>query len=172
MENKLRQTYPNQRMVNIHREAPKYNFLGIQNANWQDASKDLGAHALMLYLYLASNKDNYQLALSPAAVQDAIGMPRSTYHDQFHKLESRGYIVNSHGNTYEFYERPRVGQTHANDQNGVSAAGLALENDPVPNSRCSSAGAKDPPEEIEINNINNVINNNINRKNIGEEFVF
>lgn len=100
-------TYPNQRTINIHRERATSDFLGIKNENWQDAAKDLGAHALMLYLYLASNANNYTLSLSPAAIREVIGMARSTHHDQFHKLVDKGYLVHSHGNTYAFYERPQ-----------------------------------------------------------------
>lgn len=62
-------TYPNQRMVKIHRERATSDFLGIKNENWQAAARDLGAHATMLYLYLASNADNYTTALSPVAVR-------------------------------------------------------------------------------------------------------
>ena len=101
-------TYPNQRMINIHREVPKTDFLGIKNTNWMAASRALGAHALRLYLYLAANRDGYTLALSPAAIQEAIGMPASTYRDQFRKLQSLGYIENVYGNTYDFYEIPRA----------------------------------------------------------------
>lgn len=68
-------------MIKINREAARRDFLGIKNENWQAAARDLGAHALMLYMYLASNADGYNLALSPAAITEAIGMPRSTYHD-------------------------------------------------------------------------------------------
>ena len=100
-------TYPNQRMVNVHRETPRSNFLGIKNENWQAASRDLGPHALRLYLYLAANADNYTFALSPEAIRQAIGMPRSTYHDQFKKLVEKGYLVQSNGNTIEFCERPQ-----------------------------------------------------------------
>lgn len=39
-------TYPNQRMVRVHRERVISDFLGIKNENWQFASRDLGAHAL------------------------------------------------------------------------------------------------------------------------------
>ncbi len=101
-------TYPNQRMINIHRERATSNFLGIKNDNWMAASRALGAHALRLYLYLAANRDGYTLALSPAAIQEAIGMPASTYRDQFRKLQSLGYIENVYGNTYDFYEIPRA----------------------------------------------------------------
>ena len=78
-------TVPNQRVVTIHREKARSDFLGIKNENWQSAARDLGAHALLLYLYLASNADGYDLALSPAAIRQAVGMARSTYHDQFVK---------------------------------------------------------------------------------------
>lgn len=61
-------TYPNQRTVKIHREKATTDFLGIKNENWKAASRDLSAHALKLYMYLASNADNFELALSPAAI--------------------------------------------------------------------------------------------------------
>lgn len=82
-------TFPNQRMIHVNRERASSDFLGIKNENWQAAARDLGAHAFLLYLYCAANKDNYNLALSPTAVRQAIGMARSTYHDQFHKLVDR-----------------------------------------------------------------------------------
>ena len=44
-------TVANQRTIHIHREAAKYDFLGIKNENWQAASRTLGAHGLLLYLY-------------------------------------------------------------------------------------------------------------------------
>lgn len=47
-------TVPNQRIIAIHRER---------------AARDLGAHALMLYLYFASNANGFTLALSPAAIR-------------------------------------------------------------------------------------------------------
>ena len=82
-------TVPNQRTICVHREKASADFLGIKNRNWMAASRDLGAHALRLYLYLAANANNYSLALSPAALLEEIGMPRSTYHDQFKVLESK-----------------------------------------------------------------------------------
>ena len=86
-------TVPNQRTICVHREKASADFLGIKNRNWMAASRDLGAHALRLYLYLAANANNYSLALSPAALLEEIGMPRSTYHDQFKVLESKGYLI-------------------------------------------------------------------------------
>ena len=101
-------TYPNQRIVNVHREPINADFLGIKNENWQYAARDLKPYGCMLYLYLASNRNNYRLALSPAAVRQAIGMAQSTYRDQFNILLEKGYLVQTGGNTFDFFEKPRV----------------------------------------------------------------
>ena len=149
-------TFPNQRMVRVHRERAASDFLGIKNENWQAASRDLGAHALQLYLYLASNANNYTVALSPVAVRQAIGMARSTYHDQFHKLVDRGYLVQSTGNTFEFYEVP---QAATQTQKEVSANGLDFEENPCRDEQEASVGLSVLPENIEINNKENTPNN-------------
>lgn len=100
-------TVANQRVVKIHRERAASDFLGIKNENWQYAARDLGAHALLLYLYLAANADGYTLALSPTAIRQAVGMPPQTYRDQFLKLIDKKYLVQTGGNVYEFYEKPQ-----------------------------------------------------------------
>ena len=52
-------------------------------------------------------------------------MARSTYHDQFHVLLDKGYLVPSHGNSFDFYEVPRpVSCTEF----GLSQDGLEFEN--------------------------------------------
>ena len=101
-------TVPNQRTVSIHRERAQSDFLGIKNSSWQAAARDLGAHALLLYLYFASNANGFTLALSPTAIRQTIGMPPQTYRDQFVKLIDKGYLVQrGNGNTYDFYETPQ-----------------------------------------------------------------
>ena len=99
-------TAPNQKTIKIHRAPLSNSFLGINNDNWKHAARVLGAQAFLLYIYLASNKDDYKYALSPAAVQQEIGMPRSTYYDQLRKLESLGFLVPDKGNMLDFYEVP------------------------------------------------------------------
>lgn len=154
-------TYPNQRVININREAAKSDFLGIKNVNWQAAARDLGAHALMLYLYLASNADGYNLALSPAAIRQAIAMPRSTYQDQFVKLIDRGYIVQESGNVYNFYETPQP--SHARNQASITTQKtndvLNFEECPLDVSCDDRAAPNVPTEDIEINNNENPTNN-------------
>ncbi len=156
------ETFPHQRMVKVHRERATANFLGIKNENWQAASRDLGAHGLQLYLYLASNADNYTLALSPAAVRQAIGLKRSTYHDKFHELEDKRYLVNTHGNTYEFYEVP---QAAAQTPKTVTADGLDFEECTTCDTAISSDGHAILPENIEINNRDSMTDSSINNDN-------
>ena len=150
-------TYPHQRSVRIHREAARSDFLGIKNENWQAAARDLRPHALLLYLYLASNADNYTLALSQAAVREAVGMARTTYHDQVQVLIDKGYLVLSHGNTYDFYEVPQPRpEQKANDP----SLGNTIQNEmPTADSDVTDTVKSSPTEEIEINNSRNVINN-------------
>ena len=62
-------TVPNQKVLTIHREPLAGSFLGINNDNWKSAARVLGAQAFLLYIYLASNKDDFKLALSPKAIQ-------------------------------------------------------------------------------------------------------
>lgn len=137
-------------MITIHREAAKSDFLGIKNVNWQYAARDLGAHAVLLYLYFASNADGYNLALSPAAVQNAIGMPRSTYHDQFKILVSKGYLVPTQGNYYDFFELPQP--RHGVYQKPLSANGLNFE-------ECPSDGKGNEQAVQTISGGNTEINN-------------
>ena len=159
-------TVPNQRIVNIHRERVTSDFLGIKNENWMAAARDLGAHALMLYLYLAANRDGYVLALSPAAIRDAIGMPRSTYHDQFAKLVSKGYLVQRNGNTYDFYEVacPRAADNAKEILSMPTSHGLPDKNGTFSAQIPPHSGLAVLTEDIEINNTdkrNKSINNDV-----------
>ena len=76
----------------------------------------------MLYLYFAANANNYTLALSPQDIQNTIGMPQSTYRDQFRKLISKGYLVQREKASYDFYELP---QTRTTEQLKNSMASIA-----------------------------------------------
>ena len=118
----------------------------------------MGAHALMLYLYFASNANGYVLALSPAAIRQAVGMAASTYRDQFLKLVDKGYLVQrGSGNTYDFYETPQRETRLHNENTSVGfdfTAAVQKQTQAVQNGT---------PEDIEINI------NNTNIKNTGVE---
>ena len=90
----------------------------MKNENWHNMLKQTKQDypALALYLYLASNMDNYRLELSPQAIENAIGMPRSTYYKKVKILKDNGYIIEKQGNILEFYEVP---QEHNNLKSGL-----------------------------------------------------
>ena len=84
-------------------------------------------------------------------------MARSTYHDQFHVLLDKGYLVPSHGNTFDFYEVPRpINCTEF----GLSQDGLDFENSTFDGQAMEQAEQTVLPENIEINTNN--LNSNIN----------
>lgn len=148
-------TVPNQRLVAIHRERAASDFLGIKNSSWQAAARDLGAQALMLYLYFASNANGFMLALSPAAIERTVGMPPSTYRDQFRKLINRGYLVQrGDSNTYDFYETPQRA-THTEKDSTADGYDFTADAFGTPQAVNDEAA-----EDIEINiNKTNMINN-------------
>ncbi len=105
-------TVANQLTVIIHREMPEREFIQVKKENFYNAYRELNATATILYLYLVGNRNNYELALSPAAIFNAMGMPDSTYRDQVKKLKRYGYLVErGTSNTYDFYETPHLPQT-------------------------------------------------------------
>ena len=154
-------TVPNQRLVAIHRERAASDFLGIKNSNWQAAARDLGAHALLLYLYFASNANGFVLALSPAAIRQAVGMPQSTFRDQFVKLIDRGYLVQrGDSNTFDFYETPQRA-THTTENNTADGYDFTADAQIV-----AQAANDETAQNIEIN-----INNTNKTNNGGEKQV-
>ena len=72
---------PNQRVVQI--EKPKYekNFLQIGEDEWTEAFTRLKPSAFGIYLYLANNANGYKLELSQKAVENKLGIKKSTYHE-------------------------------------------------------------------------------------------
>lgn len=110
-------------------------------------------------MYLASNANNFELALSPAAILKEIDMARSTYHDQFHILESKGYIKDLGSNRYEFFETPQP--SHDNTTKEFSD-GYNFTTDELPIPTVDNSVLA---EDIEINNNksqNNIINSEEN----------
>lgn len=164
------ETYPNQRMITVHREEVKSDFLGIKNENWQAASRDLGAHALRLYLYLAANADNYSFALSPADIRQRIGMPTSTYRDQFLILVDKGYLVQSGNNKFDFYEVPQTRRAPIQSEN-CAPHGIDFENATNDGFSQAQTAQDTTGKDIEINNRDIEKNTSINNETLYPERV-
>lgn len=60
-----------------------------------EAIKNLSKPGLELYLYLASNINDFELGLGPTPVFNAIGMSLSSYRRGVEDLENKGYLVYS-----------------------------------------------------------------------------
>lgn len=96
-------TYANQKIVHVNKSELKGNYLSVGNAEWKKAYKMLNASAFALYLYLASNKDGFDLALSQKAVENDLGFKKATYHRAVGELEEKGYLKLKQGNIFDFY---------------------------------------------------------------------
>ena len=164
------ETLPNQRMITIHREEVKSDFLGIKNENWQAASRDLGAHALRLYLYLAANANNYTFALSPADIRQRIGMPNSTYRDQFLILVDKGYLVQSGNNKFDFYEIPQTRRAPIQNEN-CAPRGIDFENATNDGFSQTPTAQDNTAKDREINNRDIEKNTSINNETLYPERV-
>ena len=97
-------------------------------------------------------------ALSLAAIRQAVGMPVSTYRDQFVKLIDKGYLVQrGDSNTYDFYETPQRA-THTTPNNTADGYDFTADAFGTPQAVNDEAA-----EDIEINI------NNTNKTNKGVE---
>lgn len=119
-------TYANQKVIHIEKEKYKDNFLQIGIAEWQAASKDLAPAAFKLYLYLASNADGFNLALSQAACAEAIGLKNRTYYRAVEELQDKGYITLKQGNIFNFHCKPAKNDSLANTEK------ITAKNDSLP----------------------------------------
>lgn len=102
------QTVPNQNTVTVHRETLNNNYIAINKTSFANAYKAMSnsSSALALYIWLVGNKDGYKFAFSPQAIQNQLGMARSSCHGAVRKLMDLGYLVqrSSDSNAFDFYE--------------------------------------------------------------------
>ena len=102
-------TAPFQRRVVIHREKCERDFLQIKKENWFAANRDLELYGLQVYLYLAGNKDGFDLELSQEAAEREVGIRKTTFHKYVNLMIEKGYLVQrgEGSNVYDFYEKPQ-----------------------------------------------------------------
>ena len=162
---KMAATVPNQKVVHVNRQKCDKNFLQISKENWYAVNKDLGPYGLQLYLYIAGNKDGFDLALSQEAAEQEAGIKKTTYHSYVKALIAKGYLVprKENSNIYDFYEKPK----REEDKKAVPACelkSLPHELSSLPDGKDSLQGGltgSQPNKEIynidKIYNINQII---------------
>ena len=99
-------TYPNQKVIHINKNKYTANFLQVGIDEWQTAFKKFTPSAFAVYLYLASNADGFDLALSQKAIENALGIKKTAYHTAIEALKKEGYIEVLQGNIEVFHTAP------------------------------------------------------------------
>ena len=99
-------TYPNQKRILIKRNKidSRKTFLTIQGENLEAAMNKLNGTALKLYLYLAMNRDGYELAFSPQYFADKFNTSLNSARDAVQILIKEGFLIVRKGNSYDFNE--------------------------------------------------------------------
>lgn len=80
-------------------------FARINNCAAETAMNLLTPSTFKLWFYLAKNQDNHTFALSCVAACRFCKISASTFHNGIKELEKIGYLVNTQGNHYNFYEK-------------------------------------------------------------------
>lgn len=127
-------TAPNQRIINVSKDTPtkgtRKPFASIFIEYIEAASKNLqGEIAFKMWLYLASNSNNYYFAWSPAAFAESYGCSEKSAREAFNQLVAKNYLVQktTHKNEYTFYELPVVATAEAADIEPIEPTKLFLD---------------------------------------------
>ena len=106
------ETNPNQKKILIDKVVcdSRNKYTSINLDALQNAMVALSNADFKIWMYLAKNKDGYELALSPAEAELNWGIKKSTMHETIRKFEKEGYLEKDErtGNYYVFHEMPIV----------------------------------------------------------------
>ena len=171
-------TYTNQKILHINK--PNYGnaYLSVGIDEWIEASKVLKPNTFKVYLYLCSNADGFDLALSRQDVINKLGISLDSYKRAIKELTDKKYIKSKQGNVYDFYTMSSNGCIEApsmvaqkqplNSNGGTEAPILGAYKPPLQvhtsnhngSTEAPSMGAEMPPEINNLYNINNLSNIN------------
>lgn len=163
-------TVPNQKTVKVSKVETKGKiFAQIEMNALEEAARNLKAGAFKLWVYFSKNQNNYEFGLSSSDALATFGMKKDQYDGAVKELIEKGYLVQSSGNSYTFYEV--VGKNH-NDKNSVVGKN---HNDVVGKNHNqlqekTTTGCSKNPQEIIQDNIHNTINNTENDSSPGDGF--
>ncbi len=144
-------TFPNQYTIKIHKKSYNRDFLQIGIDEWQEASKVLTPSAFKIYLYLASNADGYNMALSKQDIKDKLGISFSRYYEAISLMRKLHYICSDGSNNLQFFltPNPEFEKSHEIKNWESEQYEPKSENDDLKTVK------SDPKTSIEINNIDN-----------------
>ena len=105
-------SYPNQKMIRIHRASVEKGsgktkpFLFAYQANLKEAMKRLSGTGFKAYLMLVFNTDQYQTAYSPQYIADETGMCLDSARKAMKELTEKGFLLAGEKSHFDFYEEP------------------------------------------------------------------
>ena len=101
------ETVPNQKTITTKAAAhDKQNIYAMLNIEaMQEAMALLKPNTYKLWCYMAKNQNNYTFALSCVDACNFCKMTKPTYLKCVQELIEAGYLVNTSGNHYDFYEK-------------------------------------------------------------------
>lgn len=99
-------TSPNQKIIHIIKAPRGHRFLQINIEVINAAARVLNFTEFRIFIYLAENASDYDLALSQADIEKEMGVTHTPYYKAINSLIDKGYLVNVQGNVYNFFEQP------------------------------------------------------------------
>ena len=163
-------TYPNQKIIHINKKKYTANFLQVGIDEWESAYKELKPSTFGIYLYLASNADGFDLALSQKAIENALGIKKTAYHNAIAELESKGYITLIQGNIQSFFTAPvRKNELRENELQSSQKRTSQSANADIKSAKTNYEVRENDIEIDNINKINNKIDKIDNEKEMEKE---
>lgn len=106
-------TVPNQRIIRVHKEKGSKQNLYTTNVlnNLNEAMQNLKNKAsFKLYMYLAQNQNDYEMALSSSDFFEVSSCENTAYTTAFKELVEKGYLIQNElqKNVYDFYDKSQT----------------------------------------------------------------
>ena len=98
-------TYSEEQME--HNKALKIPYSYATLTDKFEAMRRLSPVGYVLFDYMSSNADGFQLDLSPQAVEEITGMTKGKYREAIKSLQESGFLVWETGNRFSFYVKPK-----------------------------------------------------------------
>ena len=109
----MKYVYPNQKIVTVHKAVvdEKNIYMRLNKKAMLNACKNLRGLELNAFLYLSSNQDGYEMALSTDDMATQMGGCVRSYQTAIRSLVEKGYLVHNRKNLYDFYDFPNGAKT-------------------------------------------------------------
>lgn len=123
MEEQNMQTYANQKVIKVNKAVSnKENLYGIINKECMyTAMSDLKYNEFKVFMYISTNQDSYEFALSPQDIANKCGGNKREIQKSIESLIEKGYIrqVKEDSNRYDFFEDSNVLKNNIGDLDDV-----------------------------------------------------